>query len=137
MGKHNRHMVVLIWRFWKFRKLQLFGQIWVIYCGLLLENLFAELIRWITFLFENTFLKFQAIICFIECESGEKFSVRSCVKGKLISINQKVAKNPNLILEKSPGEVHLAIILTKIPDGINDLKSRLITEEEYCSKNAA
>jgi len=43
-------------------------------------------------------------------------------------------ETPNLILEKSPGEAHLAIILTKIPDGITDLKSRLLSEEEYLSK---
>ena len=72
----------------------------------------------------------RSILCFIECENGESFSVRSCVKGKLIGINQKIVENPNLILEKSPGEAHLAIILTKIPDGITDLKSRLVKEND-------
>ena len=67
----------------------------------------------------------RAILCYIECENGENFSVRCLVKGKLIGINQKIVQNPNLILEKTVGEAHLAIILTKIPDGINDLKSRL------------
>ena len=76
----------------------------------------------------------RSILCFIECESGETFTIRSCVKGKLVAINQKVVETPNLILEKSPGEAHLAIILTKIPDGITDLKSRLLSEEEYLSK---
>merc|ERR1711899_708794 len=71
----------------------------------------------------------KSILCFIECESGENFTIRSCVKGKLVGINQKVVENPGLILEKSAGEAHLAIILTKIPDGITDLKSRLLTEE--------
>ena len=75
----------------------------------------------------------RAILCYIECESGETFSVKSCVKGKLISINQKVVENPNLIIDKSSGEAHLAIILTKIPEGIDDLKSRLVSEQEYCS----
>ena len=75
----------------------------------------------------------RAILCYIECESGETFSVKSCVKGKLISINQKVVENPNLILDKSSGEAHLAIILTKIPEGIDDLKSRLVPEQEYFS----
>ena len=37
-----------------------------------------------------------------------------------------IVQNPNLILDKTVGEAHLAIILTKIPDGINDLKSRLV-----------
>ena len=76
----------------------------------------------------------KSILCFLECESGETFTIRSCVKGKLIAINQKVVENPNLILEKSAGEAHLAIILTKIPDGITDLKSRLLTEEDYFTK---
>lgn len=77
----------------------------------------------------------RSILCFIECETGEKYSIRSCVKGKLVGINQKVVENPKLILEKSPGEAHLAIILTKIPDGITDLKERLMTEEAYLQKN--
>lgn len=76
----------------------------------------------------------KSILCFIECESGEIFTIRSCVKGKLVGINQKVVENPGLILEKSAGEAHLAIILTKIPDGITDLKSRLLTEEDYLSQ---
>ena len=77
----------------------------------------------------------RAIISFIECESGERFAVRSCIKGKLISINQNVVKKPSLIVDKSPGEAHLAIILTKIPDGLNDLKERLMPESEYVSRN--
>ena len=76
----------------------------------------------------------KAILCFIECESGETYTIRSCVKGRLVTINQKIVENPQLILDKSPGEAHLAIILTKIPDGIAELKSRLLSEEEYSSK---
>ena len=76
----------------------------------------------------------KSILCFIECESGESFTIRSCVKGKLVAINQKVVDNPQLILEKSPAEAHIAIILTKIPDGIIDLKTRLLTEDNYISK---
>jgi len=76
----------------------------------------------------------KAILCFIECESGETYTIRSCVKGRLVTINQKIVENPQLILDKSPGEAHLAIILTKIPDGIAELKSRLLSEEEYLSK---
>jgi len=76
----------------------------------------------------------KSILCFIECESGETYTIRSCVKGRLVTINQKVVENPQLILDKSPGEAHLAIILTKIPDGIAELKSRLLSEEEYSSR---
>ena len=76
----------------------------------------------------------KSILCFIECESGETYTIQSCVKGRLVTINQKVVENPQLILEKSPGQAHLAIILTKIPDGIAELKSRLLSEEEYSSK---
>ena len=43
-------------------------------------------------------------------------------------------KNPSLIVDKSPGEAHLAIILTKIPDGLNDLKERLMPESEYVTR---
>ena len=76
----------------------------------------------------------KSVLCFIECASGERFAVRSCVKGKLVAINQKIVQNPQIILDKSPSQAHLAIILTKIPDGITDLKARLLTETEYYQK---
>ena len=76
----------------------------------------------------------RAILCFIECQNGEKFAVRACVKGKLVGINKKVVQNPQILLDKSSGVAHLAIILTKIPDGINDLKARLMPEEEYLKR---
>ena len=47
----------------------------------------------------------RSILCHIECENGETYSVRSCVKGKLIGINQKIVQNPNLILDKTVGEL--------------------------------
>ena len=37
-------------------------------------------------------------------------------------------------MDESPGEAHLAIILTKIPDGLNDLKERLMPESEYVTR---
>lgn len=77
----------------------------------------------------------KSILCFIECEDGQQFPVRSCIRGKLVGLNQKVVENPNIILEKSCGEAHLAIILTKIPDGIAELKTRLMSEDEYTSKH--
>ena len=53
-----------------------------------------------------------------------------------MAFNQKIVQNPQIILdkEKSPSQAHLAIILTKIPDGITDLKARLLTETEYYQK---
>lgn len=77
----------------------------------------------------------RSILCYIECKDGETYSVRSCVKGKLIGINQQVVENPRLIVENpNSGISHLAIILTKIPDGITDLKARLMSEEDYMKK---
>ena len=76
----------------------------------------------------------RAILCFVECENDEKFTIRSCVKGKLIGINPKIVENPQWIVEKSAGVSHFGIVYTKIPDGINDLKKRLLTEEDYLKK---
>jgi glycine cleavage system H lipoate-binding protein len=61
----------------------------------------------------------KSILFYINCESGERYPVRSCVRGKLISLNQKIVENPSLIFNKSLGQSHLATILTKIPGNKN------------------
>ena len=72
----------------------------------------------------------KSILCWIETESDNvRYPVRSCVRGKLVEINERVIKNPQLIVQKPLTEGHIAIILPKLPEGLDDLKKRLVKDE--------
>ncbi len=76
-------------------------------------------------------LEESSVICQINCKDGDKFTVRSCVRGKLIGINQALIGRPDLLVSDPLGDGHIAIVLPKIPEGIDDIKKRLLTQEAY------
>ena len=53
------------------------------------------------------------------------------MKGKLIEINESVVKDPKLIQAAPTSNGHIGLILPKLPDGLADVKARLITKQEY------
>ena len=73
----------------------------------------------------------KAILCVVQCENENKYSLRSCVRGTLIEINPLIVENPSLLIEKPFAEGHLAVILPKLPEGLERLKGDLMTEEQY------
>jgi glycine cleavage system H lipoate-binding protein len=56
---------------------------------------------------------------------------RSLCKGKLIEINDLVVKNPQLIREAPSTHGHIGVLLPKLPEGLAELKKRLITPSQY------
>ena len=73
----------------------------------------------------------KAILCVVNCEDGSKYLLRSCVRGTLIEINPLIVETPSLLLEKPFSEGYLAVILPKLPEGLERLKTDLLTEEQY------
>ena len=73
----------------------------------------------------------NAILCVINCENGSKFIIRSCVRGTLIEINPLVVQTPALLSEKPFSKGHIAVIMPKLPDGLERLKNELLTEDQY------
>ena len=67
----------------------------------------------------------------MQCENENKYPLRSCVRGTLIEINPLIVENPSLLTEKPFAEGHLAVILPKLPEGLERLKGDLMTEEQY------
>ena len=71
-----------------------------------------------------------AILCWVECASGERYALRTNVRGKIIEINEHVIKEPGLIVSEPFSGGFIAVILAKIPEGVEEMQSRLVTEEE-------
>ena len=79
----------------------------------------------------------KAILCLVHCENGNKYPLRSCVRGTLIEINPLIVENPSLLVEKPLSEGHLAVILPKLPEGLLRLKADLMTEEQYMQETVS
>ena len=61
-----------------------------------------------------------------------RFPFRSCVRGKLVELNEVVLANPQLLIEKPFGPGHLAVLHPhKQAEGIQELHGRLLSEDEY------
>ncbi len=72
----------------------------------------------------------RATLCLVECEDGRVFPVRSNVRGKLIEVNDRLVREPNLLRDRPLADGFVAIVLLKIPEGIDDLRKRMVAEEE-------
>jgi Glycine cleavage system H protein (lipoate-binding) len=76
------------------------------------------------------FLQPNSPLCFIECKDGSKFTVQSCIKGKLVEINDALIKNPKLLIDKHDAEGYIAIVLPNITNS-DQQKEELLTLEQY------
>lgn len=72
----------------------------------------------------------NSILCYIECEDNSSYPVYSCVKGKLLEINENLIKCPQLMVEKPVSEGFIALILPNLNEYLN-LKSEMLTTKEY------
>lgn len=74
------------------------------------------------------YLQPESLICEVTCSSGAKYSLYSCIKGKLVEVNEELVSKPHLLLEKPETEGFLAVVLPKLTENILD---GLLTKEEY------
>lgn len=72
----------------------------------------------------------SSVLCVIECEDGSEYSIRSCIYGKLIEINESLIGNPQLLLEKPNSDGFIAIVLPNIVMNEKN-KHELLKKEEY------
>ncbi|XP_069680418.1 protein Abitram [Periplaneta americana] len=76
------------------------------------------------------FLQINSPLCYIECTDNSKYTVQSCIKGKLVEINDALIENPKLLIEKPDAEGYIAIVLPNITNS-DQQKEELLTLEEY------
>ncbi|XP_017768858.1 PREDICTED: protein Simiate [Nicrophorus vespilloides] len=71
----------------------------------------------------------DSIICYVETET-ESYPVYSCIKGKLIEINEKLIENPNLLVEKPVNEGYIALLLPVL-SLYSTFKESMLSKEKY------
>ena len=76
------------------------------------------------------FLQPNSPLCYIECADGSKYTVDSCIKGKLVEMNNELIQNPKLLVDKPDAEGHIAIVLPNITNS-DQQKQELLTLQEY------
>lgn len=72
----------------------------------------------------------ESILCKLICEDGETYLVYSCIKGKLVEINENLMENPNLLVEKPFSEGFIALLLPVLKE-YDELKASMLTKDEY------
>uniref|UniRef100_A0A6V7LC61 Protein Abitram n=1 Tax=Bracon brevicornis TaxID=1563983 RepID=A0A6V7LC61_9HYME len=70
------------------------------------------------------------IINFKDGDKSEKWTVKCCMTGKLIEVNETLAENPDLIKQQPHKGGYLAIILPNIKV-YEEMKKTLMTEDDY------
>ena len=73
----------------------------------------------------------NSLLAHVECEGGDRrFSVRSHVKGKLVEVNERLVSQPQLLGDSPLTLGYVAVVLPRIPDGVEDVKKRLEASED-------
>lgn len=70
-------------------------------------------------------------LAIVTCAGGSEYKVISTITGKLVEVNERLHENPKLI--GIDGDGYIAVVLPKI-EKCADIKSQLISEEEYKAK---
>lgn len=76
------------------------------------------------------FLQTNSTLCFVECSDGSRYSVCSCVQGKLVEVNENLLTSPGLLTSHPTAEGYIAIVLPNIGKS-GKHKDELMTQEEY------
>lgn len=75
-------------------------------------------------------LQQDSTLALVSGKDGQTYKVPSCIKGKLIEVNPRILKKPELMGDIGDG--YLAIVLPK-PEHCNEIRASLLTDEQYRS----
>lgn len=72
----------------------------------------------------------ESVLCNLVCDDGEVFPVYSCIKGKLVEINENLIENPNLVVEKPVSDGFVALLLPVLKE-YEQLRESMLSKEQY------
>ncbi|XP_072226049.1 protein Abitram [Leuresthes tenuis] len=76
------------------------------------------------------FLTDFAPLCRITCSDETEYTIYSCIRGRLLEVNENILKTPNLLHEKPSTEGYIAVILPKF-DESKSITENLLSREEF------
>ncbi|XP_019395691.1 PREDICTED: protein Simiate [Crocodylus porosus] len=76
------------------------------------------------------FLTALAPLCRISCSDGEEYTIHSCIRGRLMEVNENLLNNPAILQEKPSTEGYIAVVLPKFEES-KIVTQGLLTREEY------
>ncbi|XP_035175677.1 protein Abitram isoform X1 [Oxyura jamaicensis] len=76
------------------------------------------------------FLTELAPLCRISSTDGEEYTIYSCIRGRLIEVNENILSNPAILQEKPSTEGYIAVVLPKFEES-KSITQGLLTQEEY------
>jgi len=62
------------------------------------------------------FVEETSLLCIVECVDGTEHHIEACIRGKLVEINENLATNPQLLLDKPETEGYIGIVLQRLGD---------------------
>nr|XP_009680770.1 PREDICTED: protein Simiate isoform X1 [Struthio camelus australis] len=76
------------------------------------------------------FLTELAPLCRISSSDGEEYTIYSCIRGRLIEVNENILNNPAILQEKPSTEGYIAVVLPKFEES-KSITQGLLTQKEY------
>ncbi|CAI9547873.1 unnamed protein product [Staurois parvus] len=76
------------------------------------------------------FLTELAPLCRITCSDGDEYTVYSCIRGRLLEVNEHILHNPELLKEKSSSEGYIAVVLPKFEES-KTVTEGLLSQKQY------
>lgn len=73
-------------------------------------------------------LQDDSTLALITCKDNTIYKVPSCIRGKLIEVNERIVENPEILSKEGDG--YLAIVLPK-PEHCDQIKENLISNSQY------
>ncbi|XP_068189694.1 protein Abitram [Antennarius striatus] len=76
------------------------------------------------------FLTDFAPLCRITCTDETEYTIYSCIRGRLLEVNEVILETPTLLLEKPSTEGYIAVILPKFEES-KSITENLLSREEF------
>ncbi|XP_068090683.1 protein Abitram [Hyperolius riggenbachi] len=76
------------------------------------------------------FLTELAPLCRITCSDGEEYTVYSCIRGRLLEVNENILHNPELLQKKPTSDGYIAVVLPKFEES-KTITEDLLSQKQY------
>ncbi|CAJ1080517.1 protein Abitram [Xyrichtys novacula] len=76
------------------------------------------------------FLTDYAPLCRITCTDETEYTIYSCIRGRLLEVNESILETPSLLLEKPSTEGYIAVILPKFEES-KSITENLLSRDQF------